>query len=267
MAAEGYKVTYVGVDKEGLVDANDLKKAIRPETILISVMYANNEIGTVQPVAEIGRLTARINAERVQRGLTRIVLHSDACQAAGFLDLNVHKLGLDLLSVNGSKIYGPKQSGFLYIKNDVQLTPLIYGGGQEKDLRSGTQNVAGAVGLAEALRLAQKNQLTENKRLSKLRHYCIEKLFKTIPKITLNGSIDQRLPNNINVTIEGVEGESLMLYLDSYNIAVSTGSACSSATNDPSHVLLALGRTPRQAQSSIRLTLGRGQTKSRLTTY
>ena len=262
---EGIKTSYIDVDNQGMININKLKSAVRPETILISVMYANNEIGSIQPIIEIGKWLKQINTDRVHNGLTQILFHTDACQAAVSLDMNVQKLGVDLLSANSSKIYGPKQSGFLYVRGGVHLSPLIYGGGQERDLRSGTENVPGIVGLAKALELAQKDRLRENPRLIKLRDYFRTRVLKKIPKVVVNGPHQaMRLPNNINFSFSGVEGEALLLYLDSYGISVSTGSACSSADLDPSHVLLAIGRTAEQAQSSIRFTLGRQTKKSDL---
>lgn len=257
LAEEGWDTTLVKVDKEGVIKLEDLKSAIREDTVLISVMYANNEVGTIEPIAEIGKWLQKLNATRVAKNLAKIYFHTDACQAAGALELNVAKLGVDLMSVNGSKIYGPKQTGLLYVKAGTKLRSLIFGGGQEKGLRSGTENVPGIVGLAEALKLAQKDRAKENRRLTKLRDYFFTQLTKQVPNIILNGSKAKRLPNNLNVSLQDVEGESLLLYLDSYNISVSTGSACSTTNSDPSHVILALGRSDRDALSSVRFTLGR----------
>ncbi len=272
---EGFEFSLVDVDENGFIDQKKLKDAVRSDTILISVMYANNEIGTIEPIAEIGKWLRQTNELRIKNNESRIIFHADSCQAAGALDLNVEKLGVDLLSANGSKIYGPKQTGFLYVKSGVKLRPLIFGGGQEKNLRSGTENVPGIVGLAEALRIAQKDKAKENKRLIKLRDYFIDQLFKKVPKIVLNGpSIsaaadsegrpDQitRLPNNVNISILDIEGEALLLYLDSYNIAMSTGSACTSTSLDPSHVILAIGRPYEYAHGSMRFTLGKDTTKT-----
>jgi len=269
LEGEGYKTSLLKVDAKGLIDIRTLEKAIRPETILVSMMYANNEIGTIEPVAEIGKLLKKINAGRTRRGLTRILFHTDACQAAGFLDLNVNKLGIDLMSVNGSKIYGPKQTGFLFVRNGVNLKPVIYGGGQERNLRSGTENVPGIAGLAKALEMADERRKlgnVENVENGKLQKYFISKLIK-MPGVTLNGPAPDdrnRLVNNINVAIKNIEGEALMLYLDSYGISVSTGSACSTGSGDTSHVLLALGRSQKQARSSIRFSLGKVTTKAEL---
>lgn len=266
---EGWKVSYINVDSEGLIKLNELKGAVRPDTILISVMYANNEIGTIEPVAEIGKWIKAFNVERAQRGFPRILFHTDACQAAGALDLNVAKLGVDLMTLNASKIYGPKQVGTLFVKASTPLRPLIFGGGQEKNLRSGTENVAGVVGLAEALRLVQMDRLKENKRLKKLRDYFLEKIFTNISQVVLNGPDGRgdgiaRLPNNINISILGLEGEILLLYLDSYNIAVSTGSACATGSPSPSHVLAALGRSNNYVLGNLRLTLGKQTTQTDL---
>ena len=261
---EGYKTSLVPVDGNGFINMDKLKSAIRPETILISVMLANNEIGTIEPIVDISKMVARINTERGRHGLTRILLHTDACQASGFLDLDVNHLGVDLMSVNGSKIYGPKQAGFLYVRSGVKIKPLIFGGGQENGLRSGTENVAGIVGLATAFELAQKNKVKETKRLLKLRDSLINKIIKQTPNVTLNGPKQNRLPNNINFSIKGVEGEALMLYLDSYGICASTASACSTGSTEASYVLLGVGKTPKEAKSSIRFSLGKSTTQKEI---
>jgi cysteine desulfurase len=272
---EGWEITLLDVDEFGFVKFEDLKKALRDNTVLVSIMYANNEIGTIEPIAKIGHWVQSQNVERKAHNLNPVYFHTDACQAAGTLDIHVQKLGVDLMTVNGSKMYGPKQVGFLYVKSGTRLKPLIYGGGQEKNLRSGTENVPGIVGLAEALKLSQKEKDKENKRLIKLRDYFITKLFQQVPKIVLNGPDDRikkenkhpktmgitRLPNNINVSILDIEREALLLYLDSYNIAMSTGSACTSTSLDPSHVILAIGRPYEYAHGSMRFTLGKSTTK------
>jgi len=275
----GWKITYLPVDVEGFISVDDLKKAIRKDTVLVSVMYANNEIGSIQPIAEIGKLLNRINQLRIKDKGLRILLHTDACQAAGALDLNVNKLQVDLMSVSASKIYGPKGVGFLYARRGTSIAPIIHGGGQERGMRSGTENVAGIVGMAKAMELAQSknNNKNQNKRLAGLRDYCIKQVKKVFPKALLNGpgkkfqisnfkfqNQERRLPNNINFTFPGVEGEALMLYLDAQGICVSTGSACATGTTDASHVLTALGRTQSQAKGSIRLTLGKQTKKSDL---
>lgn len=279
---EGFAVTYIGVNKEGFFDLKELKQSIRKDTILVSLMYANNEIGTIEPIAEIGKLVRKVNLERSLLQPTTynsqpVLFHSDACQAAGSLELNVHKLGVDLLTLNASKIYGPKQVGCLYVRKGVQLEPVVYGGGQEKDLRSGTENVPGVVGFARALELAHKERASELKRLVVLRDYFIAQALKKIPKATLNGPADvgikkasselnfglRRLPNNINLQLQA-EGEAVMLYLDAKNIATATGSACATDSADPSHVLKAIGLTDAEAKSSLRITLGKSTTKQQL---
>lgn len=271
LSAEGVACSYINVDREGFVSINELISAIRPETILISIMYANNEVGTIQPISDISKALNKINKNREEAGLHKILFHCDACQAAGFLDLNVQRLGIDLMSLNASKIYGPKQIGLLYKRNGVRIHPLIYGGGQENNMRSGTENTAGIIGFAKALEIADKNKVKENKRLRSLRNYFADKISK-IESVGLNGlSIAKdnekkplRLPNNLNFSIDGIEGEALMLYLDSCNVCVSTGSACSTSETDPSHVILALGKSRAEAASSIRITLGRKTTKAEL---
>jgi cysteine desulfurase len=261
---QGCQAQTIRVDREGFIKLDELKAAIKPETILVSVMYANNEIGTIQPIGEIGDLLKKENEKRKKHNLLPILFHTDACQAAGFLDLNVQKLGVDLMSVNGSKIYGPKQTGFLYVRAGINLEPVIYGGGQERNLRSGTENVAGIAGLAKAFALAQKSRQKESDRLAKLRDYFTGQVCRKISGVTLNGPSGNRLPNNVNVSFAGVEGEALMMYLDSYNICVATGSACTAQSPDPSHVLLAIGLSDNIARSSIRFTLGQKTTKSDL---
>lgn len=269
---QGCNVTYIDVDAQGFVKIDELKRAVRPETILISIMYANNEIGTVEPIAQIGKTLQSLNRSRIKDKRLKILFHTDACQAAGALNLDVQKLGVDLLTLNGSKIYGPKQTGLLYVRSKTKLEPLIYGGGQERGLRSGTENVPGMVGLAKALELVSKNRHKENSRLIGLRNYLWAKLKLKLPEIILNGpelnlkhsNELRRLPNNFNFQIPGVEGEALMFYLDSYNIAVGTGSACSSGHEGASHVLRAIGLKPKAADSSIRLTLGKHITKKDL---
>ena len=253
---EGFKITYLGVDSKGLVSLSELKKSLRPNTILVSVMYANNEIGTIQPIAKIAEIIREFKKENLFP-----LFHTDACQAAGALILNVKKLGVDLLTINGSKIYGPKGIGCLYKAEDIKLDPLIVGGGQENNLRAGTENTALIVGLAESLKLAEKLKNKENKRLANLRDYFIKNALKFIPDSRLNGHPTKRLPNNINISIAGIEGESLILMLDKYGISASTGSACTSNSLEPSYVLLATGLEPGLAHGSLRLTLGRKTAK------
>lgn len=262
----GWKVSYAPVDKTGTVDLAALKKLVKRDTALVSVMYANNEIGTIEPITEIGKWLTGLNKARVQKGLNRILFHTDACQAGGALDLDVNQLKVDLLTLNGSKVYGPKQIGILYIRSGAQIQPLIHGGGQERNLRSGTENVPAIVGLAAALTLAQNNKDKENKRLLELQRYFVDRLSKKVNDVELNGADigANRLANNINLTFKNIEGESLMLYLDSRNIAVATGSACATASLDPSHVLTAIGHSNKDAYSAIRLSMGHSTTKATL---
>ncbi|HVY67600.1 MAG TPA: cysteine desulfurase family protein [Patescibacteria group bacterium] len=267
LEAEGCRVTYLPVDRLGRVSLADVQQAVGPETVLISIMYANNEIGTVQPVAEIGRWLKTYRHKSFRRGKEPLLFHTDACQAAGYLDLDVEELGVDLMSVNGGKLYGPKQTGFLYVRSGVSLKPLLYGGGQEFDLRGGTENVPGIVGLAESVVAAQAGRAKESARLSSLAAKFYRQVKEQVPGVLLNGPACQpikggdkieRLPNNLNFTFPAIDSEALMFYLDSYGIAASTASACSSNSNgEPSHVLLAIGKTERQAKSSIRFTMGR----------
>ena len=246
----GCQVTYLNVNKDGLISLKELEKSITKNTILISIMYANNEIGTIQPVKEIAKIAKK----------HKIPFHTDACQA-GFLDLNVNA---DLMTLNGSKIYGPKGIGILYKKKDIQLEPLIHGGGQEFSLRSGTENLTNIVGFAKALELAQKENKQENQKLIKLRDYFITKVQKEIPRTFLNGHKTKRLPNNANISFLNVEGESILLYLDHKGILVSTGSACSSEKLEISHVLDAIGLKHDAAHGSIRFSLGKSTTKKEL---
>jgi cysteine desulfurase len=241
-----FDVTVVGVDKYGLVNPEDIRKAIRKDTFLISIMYANNEIGTVQSIKEIGKLAW-------SKG---VLFHSDACQA-GLLELDVEKLRVDLLTLNGSKIYGPKGVGMLFKRKGVKLEPLLHGGGQEQGLRSGTLNVAGIVGFAKALELIQKSSKDEANRLSSLRDRLISGVLKKIPRSYLNGHATKRLPKNANFTFLDVEGESMVLQLDAEGIQCSTGSACTSKNLEPSYVITAIGVSKKAAHGTLRFTLGK----------
>lgn len=247
------ELTILPVDKYGLVKVVDVEAALRPSTVLVSVMYANNEIGTIQPIADIGRAILKW---RKANKTPFPYLHSDACQAAGALDLDVEKLHVDLLTLNGSKIYGPKGVGLLFVRRGVTLEPTVFGGGQERGVRSGTENVPGIIGLAAALGIAQAGKEKENARLSKLRDRLAEGLLK-IPKTRLNGHPTDRLPNSVNVSFMDIEGEAAVLYLDAQGIYCSTGSACASSSLEPSHVILATGVSYEAAHGSLRFTLGR----------
>lgn len=242
----GYEVTYLDVDRKGFINLEELRNKIKEDTVMVSIMYANNEVGVIQDVKEIGRICREKN----------ILFHTDACQAANYLNLDVNELNVDLMTLNGSKIYGPKGIGILYKKEDVKIKPIIFGGGQEDGLRSGTENVPGIIGFAKALELVQEERDVESQRLTKLRNKLIEGLLK-IGDIRLNGGRENRLPNNVNVSIHGVEGESLLLRLNEEGIYASTGSACTSKSLDPSHVLLAMEVPAEVAHGSLRFTLGK----------
>ncbi len=243
---QGFEVTYLPVDSYGMISLDDLKNAIREDTILITIMFANNEIGTIQPIAEIGKIAAE----------HKILFHTDAVQAVGHVPIDVHALGIDMLSMSAHKIYGPKGVGALYIRNGVKLDNFIHGGAQERGRRAGTENVAGIVGLAKALQLATSN-LDENiARMTALRDKLINGIKETIPFCRLNGHPSSRLCNNVNFSFEYIEGESLLLMLDMKGVAASSGSACTSGSLDPSHVLLAIGLKHEIAHGSLRLSLG-----------
>ncbi len=257
---EGSEVAYLGVDKDGIIDLEDIEKAIKENTILISIMYANNEVGTIEPIAEIGKLLKKINSEREENKLPKIYFQTDAVQAINYLDCDVDNLGVDLLSLSGHKIYGPKGVGVLYVKQGTKIKAIQDGGEQENNLRAGTHNVPGIVGLGKAISLISENR-SRIKEIKKLRDYFIDEVLKNITDARLNGSKEFRLPHNINFSFKGIEGESLLMMLDADGIAVSTGSACSSASLKPSHVLTAMKISPEIAHASIRFTLGKDTTK------
>jgi len=247
----GFRITYLPVDGYGLVDPQDVKRAITDKTILISVMHANNEMGTIEPIAEIGKIAKEAG----------IYFHTDAVQTAGHIPVNVNELGVDLLAMSAHKLYGPKGVGALYIRKGTKLVPFMHGGEQERRRRASTENVLGIVGFGKAVEIAQKEMGEEAKCLTLLRDRLIEGLLERIEYVRLNGHPTKRLPNNINVSVDFVEGESMLLNLDLEGIAASTGSACSSSTLEPSHVLLALGLSHEQAHGSLRFTLGRENTE------
>ena len=249
----GFEVTYLPVDGDGLVDPMEVRRAITDRTVLVSVMLANNEIGTVQPIPEISR---QVKEEAASRGQT-IAVHTDAVQAAGFLDLNVKSLGVDLMSLSAHKFYGPKGIGALYVKRGTPFEPQQMGGGQERQRRSGTENVPGMVGMAHALRLSTQEREETSAHCARLSGRIIDGIEEMVGRCRLNGHRTQRLPNNVNISFEGVEGEPVLLGLDLSGICVSSGSACSSASLEPSHVLLAIGLPAELAQGSLRITLGR----------
>ena len=248
----GFEVTYLPVDSEGFVKPEDVKAAIRPDTILISIMAANNEIGAIEPIAEIGKIAKE----------AKILFHTDAVQAVGHIPVNVDEWNVDLLSLSGHKVHGPRGMGVLYARKPLRLPPLIHGGGQEKGRRSGTENVAGAVGLAAALKEAVELMDEEAARLSALRDRLMDGLLASIPKCKVTGPREKRLPGTASMVFECVEGESILLLLDGNGICSSSGSACSSASLDPSHVLLAIGLPHEIAHGSVRLSLGRENTEA-----
>jgi len=248
----GFQITYLPVDKYGLVDPEDVRKAITNKTILVSVMHANNEVGTIESVEEIGEFAKEAG----------IYFHSDAVQTVGHIPVNVDKLKVDLLSISAHKLYGPKGVGALYVRKGTKLVPLMHGGEHEKRRRAGTENVPGIVGLGKATELAGQEIGKEVERLAYLRDKLIKGLGDKIDHIRLNGHPTKRLPNNVNVSVDFVEGESMLLNLDLEGICASTGSACSSANLEPSHVLLALGLPPEQAHGSLRFSLGRENTEA-----
>ncbi|NLL53462.1 MAG: cysteine desulfurase NifS [Peptococcaceae bacterium] len=255
LAKNGYDLTILPVDEEGIIDLEDLVKAIRPDTILISVMHANNEVGSIQPIAEIGKITR-------EKG---IFFHVDAVQSLGKLPIDVVKMNIDLLTISSHKIYGPKGVGALYVRRGVKISPLVFGGSQEKKMRSGTENAPGIIGFGKACELAGLRMNEENKALRQLRDKLIKGIMDNIPSVKLNGpSGDKRLPNNVNISISFVEGESLLLSLDMIGIAASSGSACTSGSLDPSHVLLAMGLSHEVAHGSLRFSLGRQNTEEEI---
>ena len=253
----GFRVTYLPVDRDGLVDTEDVLKAVTDETILVSVMLANNEIGTIQPVADMARGVKEI-AKKLGR---TIVFHTDAVQAAGFMDIDVNALGVDMLSLSSHKFYGPKGVGVLYVRRSTPFTPQQFGGAQERQRRAGTENVPGIVGTAVALRLASEERESSSEHCLRLRDSLVQGIQERIERVHLNGHATLRLPNNVNFSFDGVEGEPILLGLDFAGTAASSGSACTSGALEPSHVLLALGLPADLAQASLRLTLGKDNTQ------
>jgi len=252
LGRRGFRITYLPVDKYGLVDPDDVRKAITDKTILISAMHASNEVGTIEPISEMGKIAKEAG----------VYFHTDAMQTVGHIPVNVDELKVDLLSISAHKLYGPKGAGGLYVRKGTKLVPLMHGGEHERRRRAGTENVPGIVGLGKAAELAGQEIGKEAERLAYLRDKLIEGLVERIDHIRLNGHPRKRLPNNVNVSIDFVEGESMLLNLDLEGICASTGSACSSASLEPSHVLLALGLSPEQAHGSLRFTFGRENTEA-----
>ncbi len=254
LESRGYEVTYLDVDENGLIDLEQLKKSIREDTILISIMSANNEIGTIQPIAEIGKIAKE----------HEIFFHTDAVQAFGHIPIDVEEMQIDMLSASGHKIHGPKGIGFLYIRKNVRIGAFIHGGSQERGKRAGTHNVPGIVGLAVAAKIAKENLESNIEYETKLRDYAISRIENEIPFAVLSGHRTKRLPNNIHFCFRFIEGESMLILLDQAGICGSSGSACTSGSLDPSHVLLAIGRPHEIAHGSLRLTLSEKNTKEEI---
>ncbi|MGN0395462.1 MAG: cysteine desulfurase NifS [Coprococcus sp.] len=254
LETQGYEVTYLDVDEKGLIKLDELEKAIRDDTILISIMFANNEIGTIEPVAEIGRIAHAHG----------VLFHTDAVQAFGQVPIDVDEMNIDMLSASGHKLNGPKGIGFLYIRKGLRLKSFIHGGQQERGRRAGTENVPGIVGLGKATELALATMEERINKETELRDYLIKRLTNEIPYTRLNGHETKRLPNNVNVSFQFVEGESILIMLDMAGICASSGSACTSGSLDPSHVLLAIGLPHEIAHGSLRLTLGYENTKEEI---
>ncbi len=248
---EGFKVTYLDVDKNGFIDLEELKNSINSKTILVSIMFANNEVGTIEPIKEISRIVHSNNA----------IFHTDAVQAVGNIKIDVKEMGIDLLSMSAHKFYGPKGVGALYVRDGIDFIQLQNGGHQENDKRAGTENVAGIVGLGKAIEIANDNVMHNNGKLLNLRNYCIEQIKNRIPYIRINGDLNSRLPGNINISFLYVNGKDLVKLLAKKGICTSSGSACSSGLPQPSHVLLAMGLSEDIANSALRITLGKENTK------
>ncbi len=251
LESKGFEITYIDVDENGILKLDQMEKAIRPDTILISVMFANNEIGTIQPVKEIGEIAKKHG----------VIFHTDAVQAYGQIPINVDEYGIDMLSASGHKLNGPKGIGFLYIRKGLKLRSFIHGGAQERKRRAGTENVSGIIGLGKAVEIAFDTMEERTAKEREVRDYAIDRILAEIPYCRLNGDRKKRLPNNINISFQFIEGESLLIMLDMAGICASSGSACTSGSLDPSHVLLAIGLPHEIAHGSLRMTLGEETTK------
>lgn len=251
---QGFEVTYLNVNKEGEIDIQELKQSIKQETILISIMFANNEIGTIQPIEEISKIAKQNN----------IIFHTDAVQAIGNVPINVKTMGIDMLSMSGHKIYGPKGIGVLYVRDEVEFNKLINGGHQEKNKRAGTENTASIVGLGKACEIASKNLEYYINKIQKLRDYFISGVSSRIPEIRINGGMTNRLPGNINISFKNMDSSALLFELDKKGICVSSGSACSAGRTEPSHVIKAIGVPPEYERGAIRVTIGDFNTKAQV---
>ncbi len=251
---EGFEVSYISVGENGIINLEELKNAIKPTTTLITIMFANNEIGTIQPIEEIGKIAKEHN----------IIFHTDSVQAIGSVEIDVEKLNIDSLSLSAHKFYGPKGIGVLYVKKGIKFNKFINGGHQEKNKRAGTENVVGIVGLSKAMELAYRDLEEHNKKIKELRDYYVSQVKEKIPYIKINGDMEKRLPGNSNISFRFIEGESLLLNLDLKGICASSGSACTSGSLDPSHVLLAIGLPHEIAHGSLRISIGKYNTKEEI---
>ena len=251
---EGFEVSYISVGENGIINLEELKNAIKPTTTLITIMFANNEIGTIQPIEEIGKIAKEHN----------IIFHTDSVQAIGSVEIDVEKLNIDSLSWSAHKFYGPKGIGVLYVKKGIKFNKFINGGHQEKNKRAGTENVVGIVGLSKAMELAYRDLEEHNKKIKELRDYYVSQVKEKIPYIKINGDMEKRLPGNSNISFRFIEGESLLLNLDLKGICASSGSACTSGSLDPSHVLLAIGLPHEIAHGSLRISIGKYNTKEEI---
>lgn len=260
---KNYNYSLAPVNKKGIIDIEKLRDLIKDNTVLVSVMLANNEIGAIQPIKDVASLVEEIRSLRQDNGNdTPLYLHTDACQAVNYLDVSTKRLGVDLMTINSGKIYGPKQFGALYVRGGVILEPIIYGGGQEKGLRSGTESVANAIGFAKSLEIVRKKSKSESKRLTELRDYLAKELTTKIPNVEINGpNGNKRLANNLHITIPSIDNERFLMELDELGIMVATGSACSASSDEPSHVLKAIGKAEDYIFSSLRITMGQFTTK------
>ncbi len=259
----GYTHTRISVGADGRINPEEIADAVTDRTVLVTVQYANNEVGTVQPIREIAMILEDIRSQRrATKNELPLYLHTDACQAPAYLDVHVARLGVDFMTLNASKIYGPKQTGALYVRGGIVLNGQILGGGQERGLRSGTENVANIIGFATALELVQTRRHEETDRLKVLQRLWFDELAVAIPQVQINGSLKYRLPNNVHITIPGYDNERMMMELDTMGILCAAGSACSASNEEPSHVLRAMGLSDSAAQSSLRFTMGRMTTEA-----
>ncbi len=263
LESQGYRVTFLPVDKSGMVRVTDVKKAIRPTTILVSIMYVNNEVGAIEPIDRIGEAISQINKLRVDNGKEKVFFHTDATQAIQYLDCDVDKLGVDLLSLTGHKFYAPKGIGVLYVREGTSIIRQQDGGGQEFGLRSGTENVPYIVGLGKAFELIERNKKENAERIGKLRKKLVEGVLK-IPDAQFTGRLNQSAPHIASFIVKGAEGEAMLLHLDAVGVAASSGSACTSGLLEPSHVLTAMGYKPKEAHGSLRFSLGKDTTEKEI---